>query len=544
MSLCIDRIRRIGGNRTEFVARDAPDWLAPALRTAAMTAVPILAVHKGDFAYDHLDLPIEMLYHRMRMLPLSSPPSLHSAQLELRASNSMHECVISQSTHSFVGFRALAPVDARRIPIPWHKTGSRFRLAITRDPADPVRRFARGVRHKSPENVVIEAHPDAEGQWTLVGDTPTGFEFRAELSTLREMGQLWARTVGQHVFTRVREQLVWRFLEPSGPADALRWTADVPNPTVWDATWAADRLTFRVASLPELAHESAAFQEALECLGRGTLCVTGGSALVPDDQGTVRLRSETAWPAEPVTGPSFKSFQFYAEGSDELRSLEGSSLEIQASPQGGLRIARATLRNDVVQFAGDALHCVPESVRPLLGSEACWKDVVLTCARRGDGVDAVFEACVGVGAEHAAWCATAGACPAMCLDDEEDKSFHVVVESAGNMSADSVLRAAAAALADGVTCVLDSVQNSIVGPAPPLWYPESEEEARRDANANANAAPAAPSSEMLLECAQCGARRTVGADENVSVVCSNAQCGMGRVFYKLRHPDSHVTFES
>ena len=353
------------------------------------------------------------------------------------------------------------------------------------------------------------------------------------------MGQLWARTVGQHVFTRVREQLVWRFLEPAGPEDALRWTADVPNPTVWDATWAADRLTFRVASLPELAHECVAFQEALERLGRGALCVRG-SDLVPDDHGTVRLRCETTWPAEPVTGPTFKSFQFYAEGSDELRSLGGTSLEIQASPQGGLRIAPVTLRNDVVQFAGDALQCVPESVRPPLGSEACWKDVVLTCARRGDGVDAVFDACVGVGAEHAAWCAIAGACPAVRID-EGTKSFLVAVESAGNVSADSVLRAAAAALADGVTCVLDSVQNSIVGPAPPLWYPESEEEARRDAHAGA---AAVPSSEIVLECAQCGARRTVGADENVSVVCSNAQCGMGRVFYKLRHPDSHVTFES
>jgi len=175
-------------------------------------------------------------------------------------------------------------------------------------------------------------------------------------------------------------RLVWRFVEPSFPGDALRWKPVVPQPTMWEVRWKGVMLSFRRVAFGECdAIENAMF-EALDALSTTNPTVTvsatpaGGLQITPCDSAppdaTVRYESSLYRQKKADSANRDKDLVFLVVplasascDSPALSRVKTALVKFHFAGQ-SLVVSPYDKRTDSIRFDADSIHAVPETIKP------------------------------------------------------------------------------------------------------------------------------------------------------------------------------------
>lgn len=438
------------------VVRGAPDWFGPLLRGTIMGSVATLALdsYEERFRECHDSTP-HALWHRIQLLPLVAgyPVRVPRAVVSLRASNRLFTCSVSRgAAHGItLAFRTLAAVDVAWDPEPFVRVGARFSIDASSGPT-------------------LVATP-TPGPWTVEACDEDSVRYSASAEDSRLDVERWRAGLRVPQALHLLQRVVWRLREPAGPAQPTVWEGVTPRPSEWEATRNGDRrVVFRRVSRAEIERDDEELLAALHGLGGASVAQTpAGLDLRPGGAGAfVHLgEDQDAETAFTVAG-------------DAADTLAGRTWTLRAGPEGAVRFAASAPRSDVAWVRATDLHVEPPEARPPDGSDASWERITLCALRRGEAVRGRAVARLGTGATGARWAPCCGGVPVVrpaahpdgwsraALASPEDlraipcdrSAWLARVEPSGSLTAEEVLRAAAAAICDSLSAIAESIHGA------------------------------------------------------------------------------------
>ena len=194
-----------------WTVRGTPAWFGPVVRQAVALGVQTLAIRTLTDEYSYPpDFCTDILFERMRLIPLLSSGQQTSATIRLVESNTMHTCAISGVALVTLTITAETPADARKDPV-LPQSSKTFRIDVRGDASA----------------LTIEAHPG--GPWTLEAVDARAWRFVAQRPAAVQAANEWRAALGKEKPLQRLQSASWRFVEPDG-AGPLRWVAAIPGP--------------------------------------------------------------------------------------------------------------------------------------------------------------------------------------------------------------------------------------------------------------------------------------------------------------------------